>query len=448
MNNAESSTTTLHDRAGQFIDQGEVQQAEHRPAVGYYGPPGEIYESPPQEAGGVSGVERWLLRRLLSGMGDPPVHIVLWNGEILTTSREAPVARILFKKRRALFKVLRDPALNFGHAYTDGDVEIEGDLIGLLEVGYMKGSDLDKDGLIPRRLLAWLNRPRHRSLRLARENIHHHYDIGNDFYRLWLDDEMVYTCAYYPSVGASLEQAQQAKMHYICRKLRLRRGETVVEAGCGWGSLARFMARHYGVKVKAFNISREQVAYARDRARREGLEDRVEFIEEDYREIQGSFDVFVSVGMLEHVGREHYSELGEVVHRSLHGAGRGLIHSIGRNKPCPMNTWIEKCIFPGAYPPSLREMTQILEPWEFSVSDIENLRLHYARTLMDWLERYEQRFDQITQMYDEPFARAWRLYLAGSIAAFTAGSLQLFQIVFARPDVNDLPWTRAYLYDK
>jgi cyclopropane-fatty-acyl-phospholipid synthase len=113
-----------------------------------------------------------------------------------------------------------------------------------------------------------------------------------------------------------------------------------------------------------------------------------------------------------------------------------------------MNTWIEKCIFPGAYPPSLREMTQILEPWEFSVSDIENLRLHYARTLMDWLERYEQRFDQITQMYDEPFARAWRLYLAGSIAAFTAGSLQLFQIVFARPDVNDLPWTRAYLYDK
>lgn len=447
MKNAETSTTRLNDGAGRFAGQGEVLHADFRPPLGYYEPPGEIVGSPPQAAGGVHGLQRRMLRRLLNVMGDPPIHAVLWNGEVVTTSRERPVARIVFKSRGALFRVLRNPALNFGHAYTDGDVDVEGDLIGLLEVGYMKGSELDTDGMIPRRLVESLKRLRNRSLRLARENIHHHYDIGNDFYRLWLDDDMVYTCAYYPSVGATLDQAQQAKMAYICRKLRLRRGEAVVEAGCGWGSLARFMARHYGVKVKAFNISREQVAYARERAKREGLDSRVEYVEDDYRNIRGRFDVFVSVGMLEHVGRQHYDELGRVIHHSLHAAGRGLIHAIGRNKPCAMNAWIEKSIFPGAYPPSLREMTQILEPWEFSVSDIENLRLHYARTLMEWLERYERNYDEVAGMYDERFARAWRLYLAGSIAAFTAGSLQLFQIAFARPQVNDLPWTRAYLYD-
>ena len=208
------------------------------------------------------------------------------------------------------------------------------------------------------------------------------------------------------------------------------------------------MARHYGVTVKAMNISREQIAYAREAAAAEGLADRVEFIEDDYRNIRGEFDVFVSVGMLEHVGKEHYHDLGSVINRSLKDNGRGLLHSIGRNKPCPMNPWIDRRIFPGAYPPSLHEMMSILEPWDFSVLDVENLRLHYAKTIMDWLERYERVFDQVAEMYDENFARAWRMYLAGSIAGFTTGWLQLFQVVFTRSTVNDVPWTRSYLYEK
>jgi len=148
------------------------------------------------------------------------------------------------------------------------------------------------------------------------------------------------------------------------------------------------------------------------------------------------------------VGKEHYRDLGDVINRSLKSNGRGLLHSIGRNKPCPMNAWIDRRIFPGAYPPSLHEMMEILEPWDFSVLDVENLRLHYAKTLMDWLEQYERVFDRVTAMYDENFARAWRMYLAGSIAGFTTGWLQLFQVVFTRPTVNDVPWSRAYLYDK
>ena len=163
---------------------------------------------------------------------------------------------------------------------------------------------------------------------------------------------MAYTCAYYPTAAATLDEAQVAKMDHVCRKLRLQSGETVVEAGCGWGTLALHMARHYGVRVRAFNISREQIAYARERAARAGLSGQVEYVEDDYRNISGRFDAFVSVGMLEHVGVENYETWAAVIRRALGGRGRGLIHSIGRNYPAPLQPWIEKRIFPGAYPPS------------------------------------------------------------------------------------------------
>jgi cyclopropane-fatty-acyl-phospholipid synthase len=237
-------------------------------------------------------------------------------------------------------------------------------------------------------------------------------------------------------------------MDHVCRKLRLKAGESVVEAGCGWGTLALHMARNYGVRVRAFNISREQVAYARERAAREGLSGQVEYVEDDYRNISGRFDAFVSVGMLEHVGVANYEALGAVIRRALQGRGRGLIHSIGRNYPAPLQPWIEKRIFPGAYPPSLGEMMGIFEPSNLSILDVENLRLHYARTLRDWLVLYENASERVRQMFDEKFVRMWRLYLAGSVAAFTTGTLQLFQVVFAPGESNDVPLTRAHLYPR
>jgi cyclopropane-fatty-acyl-phospholipid synthase len=234
---------------------------------------------------------------------------------------------------------------------------------------------------------------------------------------------MQYTCAYYPSPSMTLEAAQRAKMRHVCLKLGLQEGESVVEAGSGWGGLACFMTREFGVRVRAYNTSHEQVAHSRERAEREGLSDRVEFVEDDYRNIRGKYDAFVSVGMLEHVGPDHYRELGAVVDRCLSHQGRGLIHSIGRNRPAPMNAWIERRIFPGAYPPTLGEMMAIFEPCALSVLDVENLRLHYARTLEHWLERFESHADAIGSQFDERFVRAWRLYLSGSIAAFRAASL-------------------------
>jgi len=222
----------------------------------------------------------------------------------------------------------------------------------------------------------------------------------------------------------------------------------VVEAGGGWGGLARYMARHYGVKVRSYNISHQQVAYARDRSRREGLADAVEYVEDVYRNIEGDYDVFVSVGMLEHVGLDNYPTLGATVDRCLKEDGRGLIHSIGRNIKGPMNEWIEAYIFPGAYPPTLREMMDIFEPVGLSIVDVENLRPHYAQTLRHWRERYEANLETVREMFDEDFVRAWYLYLSGSISAFTRGQLQLFQVLFQRPDCTALPTTRAHLYQE
>ncbi len=289
---------------------------------------------------------------------------------------------------------------------------------------------------------------RSNSLRGSRKNIHHHYDIGNDFYSLWLDKAaMQYTCAYFPNPDMTLEQAQIAKLHHVCRKLQLKPGQSVVEAGCGWGGLACFMAKEYGVNVTAYNISHEQVAYARSRAEQQGLADKVTFVEDDYRTINGEYDVFVSVGMLEHVGIDNYKALGRLIDRCLKENGVGLIHTIGRNKPALMNAWIEARIFPGGCPPSPGQMMDIFEPYSFSILDVENLRMHYAKTLEHWLHRFEENIDTVTGMYDGVFARAWRLYLSGSIAAFTAGSLQLFQVLFTRQRNNDLPWSRVHLYD-
>lgn len=393
----------------------------------------------------VFSAEKLLLARMMNSLGNPPLDLVLWDGQEIASTGKPAIARVLIRDRGALLKLIANPELGFGEMYTAERVEVEGDLADCLEVIY-RSMRRTVRGEIGQRLLAQFNAPLRNTREKARRNIHHHYDIGNDFYKLWLDREMVYTCAYFPSPSAGLEEAQEAKLDYVCRKLRLAPGETVLETGCGWGALALHMAKHYGAMVKAYNISKEQIAYARERALAEGLDGQVQFIEDDYRNVGGEFDAFVSVGMLEHVGVDQYQALGAVIDRSLKETGRGLIHSIGRDRPSPMTPWIERNIFPGACPPSLSQMMQIFEPFGFSVLDAENLRLHYAKTLEHWLARYEANIERVAQMFDPAFVRAWRLYLAGSLAAFRSGDMQLFQVSFSRCGHNRIPWTRQYLY--
>ena len=393
-------------------------------------------------------LDRALIKKLLEYSGNPRIEIRLWDGEKISISNQDPIATMRVNSRIAYSRLMIQRELAFGDGYSDGQIEVEGDLIEFLcEVYRAKRQAQGSRSLL--RLYEFLTKkkPRKNTLAGSKSNIHHHYDLGNEFYSLWLDREaMQYTCAYYPIESMTLEQAQIAKMEHVCRKLMLEPGQTVVEAGCGWGGLARYMAKTYGVKVKSYNISHEQIVYATERARLDGIDDRVEYIEDDYRNIKGSYDVFVSVGMLEHVGRRNYRELGAVVDRCLAKNGRALVHSIGRNTPELMSAWIEKRIFPGAYPPTIREMMDIVEPYNFSVLDIENLRLHYAKTLRHWLERFDSHEQTISKMFDDRFVRAWRLYLSGSIASFLVGALQLFQVTFARESDNSIAMTRENLY--
>jgi cyclopropane-fatty-acyl-phospholipid synthase len=408
------------------------------PHPGSFTPPPAIVDEPHA----ADLFDRWALEAIRRHAGPVPVRIRLANGPELAPVSEPALATITINRRVTLLNLLRNPDVEFGEAFIAGDLDVDGDLVALLESVYRAQEAAGP--LRPRRASF------SHSAKESRAQIQRHYDLGNDFFRLWLDSRLVYTCAYFPSPSATLEEAQVAKMDLVCRKLRLRPGEHVVEAGCGWGALAIHMAREYGVTVTAYNISHEQIAYAQERAEREGMRGRVAFIEEDYRAIHGSADAFVSVGMLEHVGPADYPVLGAVIRRVLgEGRGRGLLHFIGRCRPNPLNPWITRRIFPGAYPPTLVEaIGGVLGPGNLTVLDVENLRLHYAATLDHWRRRFLEAADDVRRAFGVPFERAWRLYLSGSQAAFMAGSLQLFQVVFAPAGSNSIPWTRETADDR
>lgn len=393
--------------------------------------------------GSVTPLDRWLARRVQARLDRVGVGMELWDGSRLGNGAAAPTGGLVVHDRGTLLGLASDPERWFGEHYMSGRLDVRGSLYAVVEA---LSRLMPESPSVMDRITATLATPN--GLRDARDNVHHHYDLGNAFYERWLDRDLVYTCAYYPEPDATLEEAQRAKLDLVARKLRLRPGERVVEAGCGWGALALHMARYYDVHVRAFNVSREQLAYARERARREGLSTRVEFVDDDYRNVSGSCDAFVSIGMLEHVGLRHFHSLGEVVARTVRrDGGRGLLHFIGRDVPRPVNAWIRRRIFPGAYTPTLAEVcTRVLAPAGMSVVDVENLRLHYARTLAHWSERFVSARADVEGCFGPAFARAWELYLAGSQAAFATGWLQLFQILFAPRESAPPSWTRADLY--
>jgi cyclopropane-fatty-acyl-phospholipid synthase len=386
-------------------------------------------------------LDEWCLARLARAFAGAPMRLQLWNGLEISMSPGPIVGSVLVRDRATLRRlVMHPPEIAFGEAYAAGRLEVQGDLARLLES--ISRALADRwPGRVP-------ERPAAAAPASARHNVHVHYDLGNDFYRLWLDDAMVYTCAYFERPDVSLEEAQRAKLDYVCRKLRLQPGDRVVDAGCGWGGLALHMAKCYGASVRAYNISEPQLEFARARARSQGLSHQIEFINADYRTIDGACDAFVSIGMVEHVGADGYPALGRVMDRTLdRNHGRGLLHFIGRNVPRPFNQWTTKYIFPGAYAPTLGEiLPTAIDAFGFSVVDVENLRQHYAKTLEHWGRRFEAHVDSIREMFGEKFIRIWRLYLASAQAGFAAGDLQLFQVCFARARDNTVHWTRDALY--
>lgn len=390
----------------------------------------------------------WLLQKIHKSIGRPNVRLSLGRSETVWPVGTDVLGTVRIADWHTLAALALSPEIGFGEGYSEGRIEVQGDLVRFLDAVLASMRDANAVGWHSKLISRWFDLVQRNSLRGSVKNIHHHYDLTADFYKLWLDPQLVYTCAYFPEPFSTLEQAQVAKMDHVCRKVWLQPGERVVEAGCGWGALALHMARHYGVRVRAFNISKEQILIARKRAKQEGLEHQVEFIEDDYRNITGRYDAFVSVGMLEHIGTQQYEKLGQVIHRTIGDAGRGILHFIGRNFPYSFSPWIRKRIFPGACAPSVGQAMAVLEPRNFSVLDVENLRHHYARTLELWFDRFERSWDKVVKLLGTETARAWRLYLAGSIAAFHVGNLQLFQVVFAGAKCQKVPWTRAHLYSE
>lgn len=389
-------------------------------------------------------IDRWLAARVQSIIEPARIRLELWDGSSPYPSSARTIGDLIVRDRWTMLGLIVNPDLYFGEAYMAGRLDVRGSLpvitAELTRLSRIEPTWFD-------RVAAALSSAN--TLGRSRRNARHHYDLGNAFYERWLDRRMVYTCAYFAKQEMSLDEAQYAKLDLVCRKLRLQPGESVIEAGCGWGSLALHMARHYGVRVKAFNISSEQIAYARERAAREGLADHVEFIDDDYRNASGQFDAFVSVGMLEHVGQRNLPAVGHVLKRTLRrDGGRGLLHFIGRDVSRPLNAWIRRRIFPGAYTPTLAELTsRILAPAGMSVTDVENLRLHYAHTLAAWAARFAAAAEEVRATYGEEFQRAWQLYLAGSEAAFHTGWLQLFQVVFTPRESMPPYWTRSDPFD-
>jgi cyclopropane-fatty-acyl-phospholipid synthase len=407
------------------------------------GPGVEAPSVPTAAARRAGAIDRWFATRVQRRIQAAAVRLELWDGSAPGFTDGPTIGALVARDRGTVLGLALYPDLYFGETYTAGRLQIRGSLQPVVEALSRASA------CVP----AWWERAAARlafpnTLTGSRQNVHHHYDLGNRFYEQWLDDAMVYTCAYFGDPSMTLEQAQRAKLDLVCRKLQLRPGDTVIEAGCGWGALALHMARHYGARVKAFNVSHEQLAYARGRAAREGLASRVEFIDDDYRNVRGQYDAFVSIGMLEHVGLQRFTSLAYVLRRSLRrDGGRGLLHFIGRDVPRPTNAWIRKRIFPGCYTPTVAEVaTRVLGPAGMSIVDVENLRLHYAQTLAHWSSRFAAVRQSVQHQFGDEFTRAWELYLAGSQAAFATGWLQLFQIVFA-PAGSAPPYTtRSDIY--
>ena len=363
-----------------------------------------------------------------------------------------PSATIRLTDKKLYRQLFLNPELKAGEAYMDGTLICEeGGIRGLLNV-FAHNRDGLRGHPLQKALKGWLKKIRKWHQRnktsASRKNVQHHYDLSNDFYRLFLDEDLQYSCAYWPSLDITLEEAQRLKKAHIAAKLNLKPGMKVLDIGCGWGGMAIYLAQNYDVDVVGVTLSDEQLALGKERVKTLGLEDKVDLRLQDYRHVPESFDRIVSVGMFEHVGVTHYLEYFSKIKELLADDGAALVHSIGRKGgPGTTGAWIRKYIFPGGYSPALSETFAEIEKAGLWMTDCEILRLHYAETLKVWDERFQANRDKVAEMFDERFCRMWEFYLVISELSFRLGKHMNFQIQLAKT-VDSLPIARDYMIDE
>ncbi|WP_273819723.1 C17 cyclopropane fatty acid synthase CfaB [Pseudomonas asplenii] len=379
-----------------------------------------------------------------------PLRLKLWDGHQFDLGPHPSIT--ITVKDPQLVAQFSHPTLDLlGSAFVEGKLELEGPVSEVVRVcDELSQALLEDEGDGP------AQRHSHDKETDA-ASISYHYDLSNAFYQLWLDRDMVYSCAYFERDDASLEEAQQAKFRHLCRKLRLQPGEYLLDVGCGWGGLARFAAREFGVKVFGITLSKEQLALARERVIAEGLQDKVDLQLLDYRDLpqDGRFDKVVSVGMFEHVGHANLQQYSNILFGAVREGGLVMNHGItarhvdGRPVGRGAGDFIDRYVFPNGELPHLSMISAFVSEAGLEVVDVESLRLHYARTLNIWSQRLEGNLEAAGKLVPDKALRIWRLYLAGCAYAFEKGWINLHQILAVKPLADgghDLPWTRGDLY--
>lgn len=366
--------------------------------------------------------------------------IKFWDNEEISIGKNPPKFSIIFKRKISHREIHKDMSLTFGELYMRGGVEIVGDYDALMRVLHRHTN--------AKVLQQHNHKISHIHTHKERQNIKSHYDIGNDFYRLWLDETMSYSCAYFKNPDDSLYQAQINKIDHTLKKLDLQKGERLLDIGCGWGWLAIKAAQEYGVNVVGITISQEQYAEATHRVKSLGLQEQVEIRLQNYQDLplENCFDKIVSVGMFEHVGKKNIPLYFSCVKHLLKPGGKFLLHSIMSYFEGKTNRWIDKYIFPGGYLPTLGEVMKIASESGFNLLLSESLRIHYAKTLDLWHENFQKVKAEVRLMYDEEFVRMWELYLKTCASAFRVGNIDLMQFLFTKDAITNVPTTYAYIY--
>ena len=389
-------------------------------------------------------VDKIFIKSFLHTFKDESFCVKFWDGDEVKVGENEPLFKIILKKPIPKKDILTSTTLAFGEAYMNGDLEVEGDFSLMLNtvLKYKDKFTTDFKGLP--KIFSNLT-----STKKQKEEVSYHYDIGNDFYKLWLDDTLSYSCAYFKNENESLGEAQLNKIHHLLKKLNLREGITLLDIGCGWGALLIEAAKLYKIKGLGITLSEEQFKAFKERIEKENLQDYLQVKLMDYRELEKSgllFDRVVSVGMLEHVGRSNYDLFMKCVSKVLKKEGVFVLHYISGLYESEGDAWIKKYIFPGGVIPTLREIISLSADYRFYTVDVESLRMHYYKTLLKWADNFEKNTDKVREMFDEKFVRMWRMYLYSCAACFYTGVIDLHQIVFTKGVNNSLPLTREYLY--